>query len=596
VIIKNLTSQPVEVSICDVDDRECKGGTWQAPLASGQQSDLFGKAFARKVQVVVWRNKGAAGGVSVRCLAGPKTIFSANNVTIVESDGHTYICNRLMNPGDPIQAVEKIEHIIVLMMENRSFDNLAGWLYRPSEIATTHSVGFAGPGYDGLLPSANGDSVDKRYWNTATASQHDSAPENQRLYVRKVPGDQFSSPTPGPVEVVPGFLRGIFGTDKPAANAPRTMWGFLEDYIGHLQHQGSNANSAQIMACYTPDHLPVFSNLARSFAISDRWFCSIPCQTWPNRSVMHAGTSFGRLNNMEGIDDEGEHAIPWKNFPSNAQFAGKTTIFEALYNEGVRAATYGRSGPTNVSLLDWQFFNSGKGVQPAWYPKPKARADLLADLDKIEVHPNYVFIEPEMFYQLGYTQKDYHPPGDVRGGEQTLHWIYDTLQQANIWHKTLLIITFDESGNCYDHVPPPDAQALPDVIHPQFGPNEIGTVNPFSMYGPRIPTLLISPLIEQKTVFRSSAQDSGGIKPEYDHCAILASIRDWAFGQQNLDAQTNAAAYNLLFLNNRVRRAPTIWQVLDRQTSRAMPQSQSWFDHDDSGYEADSESESESDS
>src|SRR5262249_49234919 len=105
----------------------------------------------------------------------------------------------------------------------------------------------------------------------------------------------FTVPNPDPNELFDEMTFQIFGTNTPAENQPASMLGFLVDY---QTAQGISAGLAlQIMQCYGPEQLPVLSQLAKSFAVCDRWFASVPAQTWPNRGFVHTGTSRGQVTN-----------------------------------------------------------------------------------------------------------------------------------------------------------------------------------------------------------------------------------------------------------------------------------------------------------
>jgi phospholipase C len=102
-----------------------------------------------------------------------------------------------------------------------------------------------------------------------------------------------------------------------------------------------------------------------------------------------------------------------------------------------------------------------------------------------------VFLEPSW----GAKENSQHPNYNVALGEQFIHDVYYALRNGPAWRQTLLIITYDEHGGCYDHVPPPWGATPPDNIAGEFGFD-------FSRFGPRVPTVLVSPLIEAGTVFR----------------------------------------------------------------------------------------------
>jgi phospholipase C len=461
-----------------------------------------------KVQVVFWTT-GAFGSM----LANPKAVFTSA-VSIARDGAGTYVYNHL---GEP-RSIDKIDHVFVLMLENRSFDNLLGWLYAPSNKPPRNIPTTGQPTYDGLTENA--------FWNTRVASQHDSAPNNQRIYARKGATSSYK-PDPNPREVCPSFIEQMFGTESPPAGAIPNMWGFVQNYAG----EKGNKDVPGIMECYTPNQVPVLSWLAKTYAVGDRWFGSLPSETWPNRSFVHAGTSFGRLNNCNGPHEE--DCIP--NF---AVYAGKRTIFDVLDEQSVRWGVY-QAAAVLGSLTSAQFWTIPQKLTRQARQLPWLTLDL-----RQARAPQYIFIEPG----YGLDANDQHPPHGVSRGDDLLRLVYGIVSTSPVWNKSVLVITYDEHGGCYDHVPPPAAPA-PDNHSPQF---PVGKIDPFKQYGPRVPAVVVSPYVESGTVFR------GKPGAEFDHTSILASLRDWIF----------AGKPDLLGANPRIRNAPVIWDLLTRSTPR----------------------------
>ena len=159
--------------------------------------------------------------------------------------------------------------------------------------------------------------------------------------------------------------------------------------------------------------------------------------------------------------------------------------------------------------------------------------------------PEYSFVEPS--FQL--LPNDGHPPHDMGLGEQFLSRIWKAVSTGKNWSNTLLVITFDEHGGCYDHVEPPAAKP-PDSAS---NPGEEGFH--FDRYGVRVPAVLVSPYIEAGTVFRSETD------VPYDHTSILATLRDWLKIPQTK-----------MLTSARVKDAPTLGNILTRNTPRtALP-------------------------
>jgi len=155
--------------------------------------------------------------------------------------------------------------------------------------------------------------------------------------------------------------------------------------------------------------------------------------------------------------------------------------------------------------------------------------------------PEYSFVEPS--FQI--EPNDEHPPHDVSLGEQFLLRVWKAVSGGKDWNRTLLVITFDEHGGCYDHVVPPAA------VPPDVASNPGGEGFRFDRFGVRVPTVLVSPYIEAGTVFRSPSD------VPYDHASILATIRDWLQIPQEK-----------MLSSGRVKQAPTFGNVLTRSAPR----------------------------
>src|SRR5579871_5831585 len=169
-----------------------------------------------------------------------------------------------------------IRHVVVLMLENRSFDGMLGRLYPK------------GPGFNGLDGS-----------ETNTWHKPDGTTEIVGIKADEtLTAQTVVIPDPDPGELFTDIqmqLRGL-KDDGVTLNDSFTMGGFVDNYI--RQKATNPAPSAQaIMHYFTPEQVPVISQLARAFGVSDTWHASAPCQTWPNRFFVHTGTAAGYVNN-----------------------------------------------------------------------------------------------------------------------------------------------------------------------------------------------------------------------------------------------------------------------------------------------------------
>jgi phospholipase C len=300
------------------------------------------------------------------------------------------------------------------------------------------------------------------------------------------------------------------------------MQGFVVNY-----EKTAGAAADQIMQTYTSSQVPVITSLAREFAVSDAWFCSVPSQTWPNRAFVHAGTSNGNVDNGR---------VP------NPFHWNVTTIFNVLSSVGASWKVYNDSfTPSLTRLMFPQLWDISLNSHFRGF-------DAFHDDCASDSLPQYSFVEPDF---LSARANDEHPPHDVSAGERFLAAVWQAVSGSPAWTNTLLLITYDEHGGCFDHVLPPSNAICPD---PASNPGRGGFS--FDRFGVRVPAVVVSPFIERGTVFRSPTG------APYDHTSVLATLRDWLVipPAQMLRSQ-------------RVAAAPTLEQVLTLATPRTdLPQ------------------------
>ena len=210
------------------------------------------------------------------------------------------------------------------------------------------------------------------------------------------------------------------------------MQGFVVNY-----EETKAASPNQIMQTYSTTQLPVLTALARNFAISDAWFCSVPSQTWPNRSFVHAGTSNGNVDN--GVITNPFH---WD----------VMTIFNVLQSMGASWKVYNDSFTSSLTRIMFP---------KLWSPLLNRHFQGFSDFQSdcaAGTLPQYSFVEPNF---VSAEANDEHPPHDVAAGERFLFAIWQAISQSPAWESTLLLITFDEHGGCYDHVLPPTNAVVP---------------------------------------------------------------------------------------------------------------------------------------
>lgn len=405
--------------------------------------------------------------------------------------------------ADPI--LPQIKTIVFLMLENRSLDNLLGWLYEGSAPQHLYPADSLPPNYNGLRKGA----FSNPYLTASGKLEHypvvpvpDGLGKNQDRVPAYDPTEEMYLSTSWN-----GVLNQLFGDEKRIKNAPSPptdarMLGFYQDYYAWYMHGWQGMD---ILWTYTPKQAQVINWLAKTYAVSDAWFCSVPTQTNPNRAYSIIGTSQGRENNQS---------------LSAVEQYNRTTIFNALatakkswglYYTNEWHAPKGSSKKQCFTQYTFpELSKAGGEIATMKQFFTRAQAGTL---------PNFTYLEPEWGYGKGtaFVQgTDYHPPSHIQPGEDFLLKVYQALRNSTKWEETLFIVTFDEHGGTYDHVAPPWGALNPDGIN--------GKYFKFNLFGARVPTILISPFVKSSTVFRAKLE---GHFP-FDHTSFIKFLLLWA--------------------------------------------------------------------
>ncbi len=430
------------------------------------------------------------------------------------------------------QLQSKIKHIVVLMLENRSFDNLLGWLYADEAPYNKPPDGqqFEGLSYD--------------LWNPLRNIDADGIPFIEKVPVEKngqlkkrrgesVPNPvDFTLPKPDPGEGYRDTNHQLFGEYNVALQypPPPTNMGFVDNYqhamlYGSFSFGDDPSNPRSIMKCYTPAQTPVLSKLAREFAVCDQYFCSVPSQTIPNRDFVHAATSTGHVNNnpvaqcdartvfnqIQDAIDGGRKDLSWGVFSNN--LAKKDDVKD-------KDGEFGGDHFSLTRLIMTQ-------LHDARFNDNFATIDNFKKLCKSGNLPSYAFLEPNYG---GEGQNDQHPPADIRPGEQLIADIYNNLKASPAFENTLFVITYDEHGGCYDHYPPPSGAKNPDKSNK---PGQDGFL--FNRFGVRVPCVVVSPYIKPGLIARPA-----GYTP-FDHTSVIKTIQNCFKLEGNLTERDKAA-------------------------------------------------------
>lgn len=397
-----------------------------------------------------------------------------------------------------------IDHVILLMFENRSFDNVLGAFYP----ATSNPDGGGVPsGWSN--PLSPGPPV--AAWNApaGSAAQNIPFPDPQESYA-----DMFDQ----------------INTSPP-------MQGFVTDYA-----TVSNATPADIMQYFIAQNVPVTHALASAYAVSDRYFASGPVQTWPNRLFSLCGTPCYNPHTQTAYVNNPEYP----DYPLLIGQLDQLSIFEQLDSAGHSWKVYfDDEAPVSaiIKYVDdhWDKIFDGGNVWPFESDPDIFHGDFFDDVKNNRL-PTFSLIEPryQMLSAVGIKAPNSNHPGDsmavghsdipinVSCGEQMLAKVFNALTaNPSLFATTLLIVTYDEHGGLFDHVTPPAATS----------PFPAGTVAGFNydVYGVRVPALFINPFVNPG-VFRPPQQT-----PPFDHASLLATLRDQYGLSPSLSPRVDAA-------------------------------------------------------
>jgi phospholipase C len=427
----------------------------------------------------------------------------------------------IKNSGIPEDVFSKFEHVVVLMMENRSFDNLLGNLYGPDDLPPGQQ--FAGLKFGGP------------YYNTVPDYMKDGhAGEKIFTYA----ADDLTQPYPDPGEEYPHINTQLYGQlDKNNAGklayqmkkpynlpdpvpCPAEMDGFVKDYINNLQSTFGDEPTDKvtfdqykvIMQCFENEQIPVLSALAKEFAVFDHWNCSVPSQTWCNRAFWHAASSGGKVINA--LEEYGncflskifDDFVEMKSWVRNVW--SLPTIFNRMNEKKISWNIYSPIAPLSMTTLVNGEFHNIKSYKNSFQ----------SDIDNGKL-PQYSFVEPQFFFVHNdlhpFTESKKHLPATLKLGEKLILDVYNAVRTSEQYRdNTLLIITFDEHGGCYDHVPPP-CTAVPPVP----GNGQMGF--PFNRPGIRVPMVMISSWIQPNTI----------VNDKFEHTSFIRAISEkWNLG------------------------------------------------------------------
>ena len=378
-------------------------------------------------------------------------------------------------PKPPLPPL-KLKHVFVVALENRSFDHTLGF----ADIHGTDAV-------TGMRTSI--ENLSTLHTNEFRGISY--AATNPAHYV--MPHDP-----PHEYESVRDQLCGPYQLYNGPQSINNSGFAFSYATSGGTTVQ----DPAEVMRCFSIEQLPILTTLACEFTVCDHWFSSMPGPTWPNRFFLHAASSGGldhSPSNWQIISSIATHGYSFDN----------GTIYDRLDANGIDWAIYTDDYFPQVLAIS----GMDPGVRQGRF---HAFEDFQRDVFDPEFSPAYVFIEPNYGFVLTHSGNmkcgnSEHPTDDITRGERFLKSIYETIRNSPHWEESLLVITYDEHGGFYDHVPPPAGVPPGDSVTDDD--NNIHGFK-FDQLGVRVPTILVSPLIPRNIIDKTT----------YDHTSLLATV------------------------------------------------------------------------
>lgn len=392
-------------------------------------------------------------------------------------------------------GTDQITNVFVLMLENRSFDHLLGLSgITGTDVETRQERAVNGP--TGISFSYEGNSYPVTTPGVNPMPLDPGHEFDDVLEELCGPGVSYTAPYP-PINI-------------GAA-------GYLSNYAEHMGSGASGAKVSDPLQCMDPSQVPVLCQLAETFAVCDGWFSSLPGPTWPNRFFVHAASSGGLDHSPTWTE-----ILKWKLFGYAFQ---NGTIFDRI--------TKAKNNVNAFRIYKGDYFPptsvlSGMSTKYSFNFVPYT--SFAHDVQKSSYRSvPYTFIEPSYGnvtgdFTCGTSQ---HPLDDITRGEWLIKCTYEAIRNSPLWPTSLLVVLWDEHGGFYDHVVPPAAVPPGDKAE-QSATNWSGFT--FAQCGPRVPAVVISPLIRANLIDGRT----------YEHSTIPATV-EAIFGLTPMTARDKSA-------------------------------------------------------
>jgi phospholipase C len=396
------------------------------------------------------------------------------------------------------KRLEGVQHIVVLMMENRSFDQMLGFLSKHGRVPGVEGLKGGEVNYD-----EHGNPYESFEWGEEETSFH---PPQDR-------SGKILDPCHGPTCV----------KEQLETFKGKTPGGFVKNFMRRKDSRGNRIEiPAQYrglpMGYYSEKHLPVYDLLARKYAVCDAWHSSIPGDTWPNRLYAMAGEDGPKVSQKRGFLHWLAVAAKRKLIPGLGAISNAPVYDVAAFTRQLRDE-------------QWRWYSHDpatlRGADSTYRDFHRLNRDNFAYFDRkrmsvvtkaleggvVELHDSFLddaakgqlrdvsWIDPNFIdlKVLDPNSNDDHPPSDVRAGQALVLETYQALVRSPTWKDTVLVIVYDEHGGFYDHVQPP--------------PVPSGDPGKYLTLGVRVPALVVGPRVQ------------GGVcKHVFEHTTLINTI------------------------------------------------------------------------
>jgi len=352
----------------------------------------------------------------------------------------------------------RVSQIIILMMENRSFDHLLGYV----------------EGVDGI-------------GNAPATTPVDPTDPSQGTVPIKDNGYDVSPDDPNhDIDAIAIQING------------GAMNGFIKTQVL------LNQNITNPVAMFDQQSAPIINTLAKEYAVFDRWFCSLPGPTDPNRQFAMSGTSQGITTNFNGTLYTQQSYIDYLRV--NDVTSGGYYQNDLWQLGAYEDLMHNHQNAKNIKELDAHFY------------KDLAAGQL----------PTFTWLQPSMTAEEGSKGPSWqHPDASVREGERLIKQLYESIRASPKWEETLFVITYDEHGGFYDHVTPPSGVPAPSpgISCVDCADNSVVKSYDFTTLGVRVPTIAISPWIAKGQVI-SKGNGTPSPNSAYESTSVMATVNE----------------------------------------------------------------------